>query len=209
LFRFSLPVRRREPLWTNRGAELDESYRLLDLGALDSRPGFGDVRMAWSKQGLAFRVRVAGRTLPLCCRESYPAESDGLQVWIDTRATLNVHRATRFCHQLVFLPAGGGHDRNEPLVRQHWIARAKEDARRIAVRNIAIVSRIFSDGYELHAAIPATGLTGFDPMEHSHLGFHYALFDREFGLQTLSVGSDMPYESNPTTWARLELSGEG
>jgi hypothetical protein len=31
LFRFSLPCRYKTPLWTERGAELDESYALPEL----------------------------------------------------------------------------------------------------------------------------------------------------------------------------------
>ena len=52
------------------------------------------------------------------CRASRPEDSDGLQLWIDTRDVHNVHRAGRFCQRLIFLPSGdgaatgpaGGHD---------------------------------------------------------------------------------------------------
>ena len=62
-----------------------------------------------------------------------------------------------------------------------------------------------SDGYALDIFVPAQALTGFDPQEHPRLGFNYALVDRELGEQTLSAGSPMPYQEDPSLWATLEL----
>ena len=53
-----------------------------------------------------------------------------------------------------------------------------------------------------------TGVTlkpGFDPQDHPRLGFNYAVTDRELGQQTLTVGSPMPYQEDPSLWATLEL----
>src|SRR3990170_5032569 len=91
LFRFSVPVLRRDPIWKAGGIELDESYRLLNLAELDTgsedrEPSFADVRMAWSAEGLALNVNVGGKKQPPWCREGRLEDSDGLQVWIDTRA---------------------------------------------------------------------------------------------------------------------------
>src|SRR5688572_26037755 len=123
LFRFSVPVLRRDPLWKVGGAALDETYRLLDLAELDAGSAdrertFADVRLAWSHEGLVFNVRVEGKTQPVWCRDGRLEDSDGIQVWIDTRATLNIHRASRYCHRYVFLPGGGGHGQMEPLADQ-------------------------------------------------------------------------------------------
>ena len=63
------------------------------------------------------------------------------------------------------------------------------------------------DGYVLDAFIAADALTGFDPNEHSRLGFTYAVMDRELGEHTLGVGSPMPYQQDPSLWATLELIG--
>ncbi len=54
--------------------------------------------------------------------------SDGLRVWIDTRDTHNIHRASRFCHQFVFLPTGGGPRLDQPVAEQTLINRARENA---------------------------------------------------------------------------------
>src|SRR5262249_54443947 len=120
LFRFSVPVRCRDPVWKAGGVELDASYQLLNLAELDRGTGdrerhFADVRMAWNNEGLALNVHVDGRQQPVWCREGRLEDSDGLQVWIDTRATLNIHRASRYCHRFAFLPAGGGRGNAEPV----------------------------------------------------------------------------------------------
>ena len=52
-------------------------------------------------------------------------------------------------------------------------------------------------------------ITGFDPQEHPRLGFTYAVIDRELGEQTLTVGSPMPYQEDPSLWATLELREKG
>jgi hypothetical protein len=67
------------------------------------------------------------------------------------------------------------------------------------------LSRRSSDGYVLDAMIPAGALTGYDPPEHPRLGFNYLVIDRELGEQTLSVGSPMPFQEDPSLWATLEL----
>jgi hypothetical protein len=62
-----------------------------------------------------------------------------------------------------------------------------------------------ADGYYLEAVIPAEALTGFDSVEHPKLGFTYAVYDRELGIQTYTTGTEMPFESDPSVWSTLEL----
>ncbi|HEX4150527.1 MAG TPA: hypothetical protein VHY20_16130, partial [Pirellulales bacterium] len=78
LFRFSAVCRQRTPVWSDRGAELDEQYRLPDFGELDGAGIPGDVRTAWSPEGLVFAVEVRGKRQPPWCRESRPDDSDGV-----------------------------------------------------------------------------------------------------------------------------------
>jgi hypothetical protein len=210
LFRFCLPVLKREPIWKDGGIELDDSYRLLNLaeldtGTIDREHQFADVRMAWSAEGVALNVRVDGKKQPVWCREGRLEDSDGLQVWIDTRATLNIHRASRYCHRYVFLPAGGGRRQDEPLADQVLINRARENARPIRPRELQVASRVTKTGYWLAALIPAVALGGYDPHQYHQLGFTYAVYDRELGLQTFANGPAFPYDEDPTCWATLEL----
>lgn len=229
LFRFAVDVRRATMPWpvrgvASRGTLLDESFSLISLGELDGERGFADVRMAWSPEGLIWTVAVAGKTQLPWCRESRLEDSDGLQVWVDTRCTTNVHRATRFCHRFVFLPRGGGRDAADPVADQLLINRARENARPVRPRELQVRSRVTATGYELAAFAPAAVLGGYDVRNgdireenlregdssggqegNQRLGFTFALLDRELGLQTFSAGAGFPYEEDPSCWAEVAL----
>jgi hypothetical protein len=165
LFRFSLPCCYRHPLWTPRGAGLDERYRLVHLAELEDRATPADVH--------------------------------------------NAHRAGRFCHRFVFLPAGAGPKFDRPVAEWLPIHRAREHPRAIKPGQLQVRSEKRIDGYLLEGFIPAEALTGFDPQEHPRLGFNYAVTDRELGEQTLTAGTPMPYQEDPSLWATLELASEG
>ena len=205
LFRFSVDVRRCEPVGSASGVELDESYRLPMFSALDEERPLADVRMAWNAEGLVWQVTVEGKQQPVWCRESRLEDSDGLQVWIDTRATFNVHRASRFCHRFAFLPSGGGRQAREPVADQLLIHRARENARPVRPRELQVQSQVTDSGYRLAAFAPAVALGGFDPQQQPRLGFTYAVLDRERGLQTFSAGVGWPYEEDPSCWAEIVL----
>ena len=206
MFRFAVDVRRCDPLWSPReGAVLDESYRLPVLAELDGERPLADVRMAWSPAGLAWWVRVEGKKQLPWCRESRLDESDGLQVWVDTRATTNIHRASRFCHRFAFLPRGGGRSAEEAVADQLLINRARENARPVRARELQAVSKSNENWYELSAFAPAEALGGYDPAGQPRLGFTYQVLDRERGLQTFSVGTGFPYDEDPSCWAEAHL----
>lgn len=205
LFRFAVPCRYRRPLWTPKGAALGEEYRLPGLAELEGRAGEADVRAAWSEEGLAITVHVAGKRQAPWCRANRPEDSDGVQVWIDTRDVHNVHRAGRFCHRFVFLPGGLGKRLDEPTALGLPIHRARQQPRPVPPGALSVASQARVDGYVLDALVGAAALTGFDPAEHPRLGFTYAVLDRELGEQTFGVGSPMPYQEDPSLWATLEL----
>jgi hypothetical protein len=205
LFRFSLPCLYREQLWTAEGAGLEERFCLANFAELEGRVPIADVRAAWNESGLAFSVRVSGKRQAPWCRATKPEDSDCFQVWIDARNVHNVHRATRYCHRLIFLPTGDGRNLEEPMAQLLPINRAKELPRPIQPNQLNVHGIILSDGYLLDAHISGDALTGFDPQEHPQLGFTYAVIDRELGEQTLTVGSPMPYQEDPSLWATLEL----
>ena len=205
LFQFAVPVR---PLAAE--GPLDGAYALPDLAALDAgtpsaERRFAEVRLAWSPEGLTLAVLVAGKSQPVWCRDSRTEDSDGVQVWIDTRATHNIHRASKFCHRFVLLPTGGGRQGAEPVAEQLLINRARENARPTRPRDLQVTSQVKRDGYRLAAFLPAVALGGYDPDQHPRLGFNYAVYDRELGLQTFAAGPGMPYDEDPSCWATLEL----
>jgi hypothetical protein len=205
LFRISLLCRHVGRTWGPQGLPLPDSHVLPPMSALDGAPQWAEVRAGWNAQGLVFNVRVAGKRHPPWCRSTQMDESDGLHVWIDTRDTHNVHRATRFCHRFAFLPGGSGPDWQAPCGGQLAIHRARDQARPARQDSLKLHVERTADGYLLHAWVGNEALTGYDPAETRRLGFNYLIRDRERGDQTLSVGGDFPYDEDPSLWATLEL----
>lgn len=212
LFQFAVPAQQRSPIWTKGGVKLDEACRLPDLAGLDretpaSERRFADVRLAWAPEGVAMTVVVKEKSQPVWCRETRFEESDGLQVWIDTRATHTLHRATKFCHRFAFTPAGGGRGDKDPVADQMLINRARENARPVKPRELQVRSKLTKDGYQMAVFMPAQSLGGYDPAQYPRLGFNYAVIDRELGVQTFASGVGMPFDEDPSCWATLDLAG--
>lgn len=213
LFRFAAPCMYRKKLWTAKGADLDETFRLAGLTELEGRDTWADLRAAWSEAGLAFTAIVQGKRRPPWCDQSLPEQSDGLHLWIDTRDVHNVHRAGRFCHRFAFLPERKEEKASKTGSAKKFpafscllpINRAKGQPRPVSPDSLQASCKLHDDGYILDVLIPTEALAGFDPAEHPRLGFTYAAIDRELGEQTFSVGSPMPYQEDPSLWATLEL----
>ena len=205
LFRFSVPCQPCDQTWSHEGVQLAKTCRLPCFGELEDRPLYADVRAAWNDGGLFFTVRVEGKQQPAWCRETRIDESDGLHLWIDTRDTHNIHRASRFCHRFAFLPTGGGRLLDKPVADQLLINRARENAKPIRPGALGVRSEKRIDGYLVEGHIPAEVMTGFEPAEHSRLGFTYAVLDRELGWQTFSLASEFRFQEDPSLWGTLEL----
>lgn len=207
LFRYAIPVQHVSGL-PNKGKRLlnlPKRCALPDLSELDGSRSFGELRAAWNAEGLGFSVGVAGKRMPVSCNLAAPAESDGLQVWIDTRNTQSIHRAGRFCHHFCFLPAGAGSNSERPSAVQLPIARAREDAPLADADELPVSVEPRRDGYLLEGWLPASILTGFDPDANPLLGFYYYLRDAELGEQFLTVGREFPFDHDPSLWSTLEL----
>ena len=204
LFRFEVPCRKRAGGWSE-GALLGPEYRLPNLGALEDRLEFADVRAGWNEKGLFFSAAVTGKERTPWCRATKAADSDGLHVWIDTRDTHNVHRATRFCHWFALLPAGGGHLLDEPVAGLMLINRARENPKHVPPQAVKVRGSVKKGGYTVEAFIPAEALTGFDAEEHPKLGFTYAVRDSELGEQAFCCPATLPYAEDPSLWCTLEL----
>lgn len=204
LFRFSLPLKRIAGDWP-ACVPLGDEHRLLNFTALDDARQLADVRAAWNDRGLLFSLEVSGKKQQPWCREGRLEESDGFHVWIDTRDTKNIHRASRFCHHFVFLPAGGGHRFDQPVAEQALINRARENAHPVRPGVLRVNSEKRVNGYTLDCFVPVEALTGFDADDYSRLGFFYAVLDREIGAQTLAYSGEFPYREDPSVWCSLEL----
>lgn len=205
LFRFAAPCLHTQQKWSASGIKLGEEHRLPSFAELAGKKSFADVRLAWSEQGLALHVSVSGKQQPPWCRDSRIDDSDGVQLFIDTRNTQNIHRAGRFCHRFAFLPIGSGHKLDEPVAVLLAMNRAKESPREIETGALKVRCQRVATGYIIEGFIPATALTGYSPADQPAIGFSYAVIDRELGWQTFSVGPELPFLEDPSLWGTLDL----
>lgn len=210
-FKFALPAPRVDaiPRRGKRLLKLDDTCRLLtpELDPSGSESPVS-VSAAWNARGIGFAIEITGKQHPAVSNVDNPTETDGFQIWLQTRGTQNIHRASRYCHHFCLLPNGAGDDGLEPVVRQLPIARASDDAPRSAPEKFRITSQSRADGYLIEAWLPAECLNGFDPEESSQLGFYWLLRDSELGDHPMTVGEAFPFASDPSLWQVLDLSSE-
>lgn len=212
LFRFSIPVRELQkiPLTSKKaGAEfalnLPPDCSLPDFAEFEQRKPFGELRLAWNKNGLGFSVQVVGKKEAVRSKPENPWESDSLHLWIDTRNTQTIHRASRFCHHFVAVPPPGGKKKASADIRQLQIPRAREESALADPDQLLGRCEPTKDGYLLEVWLPAESLHGFDPDSNSKLGFYYYLRDSELGEQYLSVNQEFPFATDPSLWWTLDL----
>jgi hypothetical protein len=204
-FRFSFPVIRNEslPKRGKRLLDLDEKHRLLWPGSAFDEDGNVVIKAAWNAMGIGFQVEVTGKRHPPVSNPDRAAETDGIQIWLDTRNTQTIHRANRFCHHFCVLPNG---ERAKPLVKQLPVSRAIEDAPIAESKSFKVASEMLEDGYHVEVWFDSTQLNGFDPEISPRLGFFACLFDSELGNQSLTVDEAFPFPSDPSIWQTLELN---
>ncbi len=203
-FRYRIPCRKTTKKWSEKFT-LSADYQLPHFGKFEVQNNFADWRAAWSDQGLFFHIIISGKQQSLWCRQTAILESDGVQVWVDTRDTHNVHRATRFCHWFIALPQGGGSTHTKPLASMLKINRAREDSPSMGSKQLKMSTKKKADGYELKLFIPAASLNGWNLEDHRNLGFSIAVVDRELGWQTLAAGPELPIMEDPSLWHTLSL----
>ena len=208
LVRYRLAVPRFDPL--PRGGkkllDLPESARLTFPAELETPLAQIDLRAGWNHQGLGFALTLSGRTAPVMSDPDDPTRADSLELWIDTRDTQTVHRATRYCHHLRVLPVGGGEDGTEATTVAVPVARAREDAPTADSDQYLTSAQVKKSGYLLEVWIPAEALNGFDPSNQPRLGFYCQVNDAEHGRLPFAVGEAFPATSDPSLWHTLELA---
>jgi hypothetical protein len=211
LFRFRFSCKHIPKMGTGKGYDLDETYRLPNLSELTTDSGHAnysqpfELRVGWNNNGFAFSLLVFDKKQRPWCRAIHPEESDGIQICLDTRDIKDIHRATRFCHRLIFLPTGNGHSQTAPGVFWLPIHRAKDHPNPIDLEKIKLHNLVEANSYRLDVWIPSDVLTGYDPKEHPTLGFHFVLIDREHGNKFFLVEPPFPHDQDPSLWGTLEL----
>jgi hypothetical protein len=204
MFRYRISCRRFDGRWSN-SVELPPEFRIPSFGIFDVGTEFADFRIGWNPGGLLVWCEIRGKMQTIWCRATQLLESDGIRLWIDTRDSHDVHRASKFCHALLLLPTGNAAEPSRPFSTMVRINRAKEESPAINNAPIPIASRQFPSGYALSAFLPSQCLHGWNTEEHKRIGFAYAITDRELGSQTLAANIELPLAEDPSLWSSLDL----
>ena len=211
-FRFSVPVNYIEGI-PKRGKsllKLPKKCLLPNLSLSENPKPYAEIAVAWNEQGVGmsavFQAAPNAKTeAEFQVDQNTPATSDGLHIWIDTRNTQSIHRASRYCHQFAFLPSVGKNPKSKPSVHSIPISRAKEHPNPIETELLQWKVTQEKTKHRWEAWIPAEVLTGFDAENIQKLGFTYHLKTTLSGSQYLTVNEDFPFASDPSLWTTLEL----
>ena len=188
--------------------DLPESCRVVTSADLEGRSSWSECRVAWNSGGLAFQFEVRNKVSPIYFDPNLPDITDGVQLWIDTRDTRDIHRASRFCHRFtaVLVP-----DRGKKTVSVQFtqgpIHRAIANAAMANPSAIKARAEKIKNGWRLEIFLGAEALTGFEPETNRRLGFAYQVGDSDRGNEFLTVGREFPIGEDPSLWATLELVG--
>jgi hypothetical protein len=178
----------------------------LPVGArLEGRSPWAEVRVGWNPRGLGVVVQAEGLD-DLKQAADRPEGFADVQLWVDTRDTRDVSRATRFCHR--FAAAIQLRQPGRSLVvevAQKPIARAIADPPMARSGQIESRADLARTGWMLEVFLPAQVLNGFDPETNRRLGFAYQVSDHVREPQFLGVGRDFPIGENPSLWSTIEL----
>jgi hypothetical protein len=193
----------------------DDPVRLLDLPApsaipafsqLDGRTSWAEVRVGWNPRGLGIAI-LADEYSDAQLAAGRPEGFADVHLWVDTRDSRNVSRATRFCHRFTarLTPLRGGRKQLGVEIAQRPIARASAESPICSPDLILSKSELSRAGWMLEIFLPSQALHGFDPETNRRLGFAYQVSDHVRDDQFLGVGRDFPLGENPSLWATLEL----
>ena len=207
LFRFEFPLRyRSSPAIDGDLGDWGDQYAIAHLGGLEGKTAFAKVWMGWNETGLFIACRVEGRIGPLRCDPQQFWKGDNLRLCTDTRDTRDIKRASRHCQQFYFMPCGGGTDGRKAIGGSARIHRATEHAPTVAPGLIKAASSRTAKRYTIEGHVPAEALFGFDPAEHRRLGLFIMIEDVELGQQALTVGDELNWHIDPSTWASAALT---
>jgi hypothetical protein len=185
--------------------DLPPSCALPDGASLEGGQSWAEVRVGWNDRGLGIAVEAEG----VDDRQRAGDRPEGfatVHLWVDTRDTRDVNRATRFCHSFVAQLSVHASPRTLRVdVAQRPIARAVADAPLGKGDLIESRAELGRQGWKLELFIPAAALNGFDPETNRRLGFAYQVADYVREDQFSGVGRDFPIGENPSLWSTLVL----
>jgi hypothetical protein len=185
--------------------DLPEACSLPDFSGLEGQSGWAQVRVGWNAGGLGITVLANALSDQQLVRDR-PEGFAVVNLWVDTRDTRNVNRATKFCHRFTArLDVAESRRQLNVDVTQRPIARAQADAPICRPQVIEARAEVGRSGWMLELFLPVSALNGFDPETNRRLGFAYQIADHIRDDQFLGVGREFPLGENPSLWGTLEL----
>jgi hypothetical protein len=184
--------------------DLPEACALPDFCQLDGESNWAEVRVGWNNGGLGIAVHASELSDQQLVRDR-PEGFANVNVWIDTRDTRNVSRATKFCHRYTARLTVVGPRKLNVEVAQKPIARALGDAPICRPQVIETRAEVGRSEWMLEIFLPVSILNGFDPDTNRRLGFAYQIADHVHPDQFLTIGREFPLGENPSLWSTLEL----
>jgi len=205
---FQLPIPQCQPPSKKKKGQLlslPENAELFLPASMNEGAIFASISAGWNPDGLAFSFRISGKPEPPTGRSSDLKRSDAILLWIDTRPSGNVHRATEYCHHFAALPTDEDHD-DQPHVLVLPIAQQRDKKIESDPRRMLMRTHVTSAGYDFELWIPGTQLYGFREFSDiGRIGFYAVVQAAHLGEQPLEVDDSFPYSYDPSLWLHLEL----
>lgn len=207
LFRYEFPLRyRKSPRIDGDLSDWSDAFLMPDVSALDGQAPFGKIWMGWNESGLFIACEVHGRKSPFHSEPKSFWKGDNLRLCTDMRDTRDIKRGSRYCQQFYFLPSGGGPFGRSAVAGAAKVVRATEHAPLPPPGLVQVAGAREGARYTLEGYVPAAALSGFDPGEHRRIGIFTLLEDRDLGQQHLTIGDDLNWYLDPSTWATALLT---
>ena len=219
LFELGFPIPRFDVTSSKTGKlddlswKLNAKYATPPLETISEQPKNCEYRFAWHERGLMVEVDVH---LPNRVKsddaKSNSAVSMGvpstLALYIDTRSSPGVHRASNYCHRFVF--ASPKPTSSKPVLQVDGeslkIPRAKDSPPPIRKEDLpAQVSRISDSSYGWRVFLKSPILHGYDPLEFPEIGLFAEIGDCNFRGSRMLRSAIVPAHEDPSTWCRGKL----
>ena len=188
---------------------LSDSNLVPPLNSLSGGIGFAKSYLAWTGTGFFFQTALSnsGREGSKVEASKPSARTSHVSLYIDTRWSPGIHRATSYCHRFDFIINRPTH--SEPMQRGHGelnpIQRARSSPAEVHPSQISVASFFKPDGYEVKVFLPGEVLTGYAPDEFQEIGVFYTINDPVFGNQIMARTLQSPYFEDPSVWCRAKL----
>ncbi len=179
----------------------EKRFLLPSTAEMLDEESFAEVYAAWNFDKLLFYVQV---NVPFQrIGEADLRKGDSVEFFLDTRDLKSKGVVSRFCHHFVFYPT-----QVQGLYGREMTRFRNEDTHRLChPEDLTITPEISHNGYALDIEIPASCLTGFDPMNFPRLGFTYRINRADAPPQHFAVSSEeYTIEQHPATWGTLKLT---